>query len=423
LAESTVIQDDLLRQIIGAGQVDLLVGVPTRDHASTIGEVVRAVRSCLATSYPRLRAAVLHIDQASSDGTVPAGRAAWDDEVRTSSGRGLRTSHYISATADTPVDGEVVRMLLAAADLLQARTVVVIDAHVEPRPGDLAALAEPVWKQEADMVAPVYTRGAGEGLLLTQMVRPLTQAIFARRLAEPLLPAFACSGRFAAHCTVASWNLHAEQRATRYWVAAEALTGSFDVRQCALGPRRVHRGAPAAALQEVFAPIVVSMFWSIEAHAITWLARAETHDLPLSRSPESVDEISGPGPAPQLTDSFAEDVQNLDEILREIVAPETMEAIQAVSRGGAGADYPDTLWAVTLADFLGAFHRAVMRRDHIAKALMPLYRARASSFLHVHAEATAAAVEIAIDSLAERLERTRQQIVRQWTQQDEVAHG
>jgi hypothetical protein len=423
LTESTVIPDELLRQIIGVGQVDLLVGLPTRGHAGTIGAVVRAVRSCVSTFYPRLRVAVLHLDRASSDGTLPAALQVWEEDSRAAGGRSLRTTHYVAATTDRESDGELVRVMLAAADLLQARAVVVVDTDGEPAAEEIAALAGPVWAQEADVVAPVYARGAADGLLVTQFVRPVTWAVYARRLSEPLVPAFACSGRFAAHCTTTAWSTNPEQRLTRYWIVAEALSGSFEVRQRALGRRTSQAGRPQPTLQDVFAPIVVSMFSCIEAHSEIWLARSEAEDLPLDGSIPAIDETGVPEQAPRLLESFAQDVDNLGEILGQILGADTMAAIRTASRDGAGADYPDTLWAATVADFLVAFHRGVMRRDHVAQALMPLYRARAGAFLQRHGGAPGTTVDAAVEALAAWFERTRLQIVRQWTHQEEVEHG
>ena len=44
MAQDSLLSDELLRHLMAVGQVDLLVGVPTLDNASTIGGVVQAVR-------------------------------------------------------------------------------------------------------------------------------------------------------------------------------------------------------------------------------------------------------------------------------------------------------------------------------------------------------------------------------------------
>ena len=44
----SLISDELLRQLMAAGQADLLVGIPTRNNASTIEPVLAAVHEAIA---------------------------------------------------------------------------------------------------------------------------------------------------------------------------------------------------------------------------------------------------------------------------------------------------------------------------------------------------------------------------------------
>jgi len=423
VAEPKVIPDDLLRQIIGVGQVDLLVGLPTHEHAGTIAEIIAAVRSCLSTNYPRLRTAVLHLDRASSDETPLAAAQAWE-AWRAQAGKGLRTTHLMAAAAGTgDGDGDVIRTILACGDLLQAGVVAVVDPDVEPGAiADVAGLASLVINDGRDFASPVYTRGPTDGLLVTQFVRPLIQTVYARRLAEPLAPMFACSGRLAAHCTQAAWNATPSQRATRIWVTTEALAGPFAVGQYARGPRRAQRGRGSQSLQEVFPAVVLSTFASIEAHADAWVSRGEIDEVPVSGRPDSAPEDPPTSASTRPTSSFAQDVVNLAEILGHILAPETLSAVQAASADTAEPTYPDALWAETVADFLDAFHRSVMLREHIVQALMPLYRARIAAFLG-GSVGPSTAVETAAMSLAAHFEHTRPRIVQRWTHQHEVQHG
>lgn len=398
----------------------MLVGLPTRDHLGTVAQVIRAVRACLHTFYPRLRVALLHVDHGSRDGTQELAFSTWNEDR----GHSLRTNPYIASTTDSESDGDIVRMILAAADLLQARATAVVDAEAEPDgPSDLAAITSIVWEGSADLVAPVYARGMASGLLVTQLVSPVTRAVYARRLAEPLIPTFACSGRFAAHCTQAAWNTDPEQRETRYWVVAEALTGPFAVSQCALGQRRLHAGRPQPALPQIFSRVLTSMFSCMEAHAEIWLPRTQTDDVAFRGMLQATDDATAAGEAPRQARSFAQDIHNLADILRLILAPETMASIEAASDDPSGARYPDELWAVTVADFLAAFHYSVMRRDHITQALLPLYRARTSAFLQTHAGEPSTAVEAALESLALCFEHARPRIVQRWTKRGEVEHG
>jgi hypothetical protein len=67
-------------------------------------------------------------------------------------------------------------------------------------------------------------------------------------------------------------------------------------------------------------------------------------------------------------------------------------------------------------DFLIAHHRGVMRREHIAQALMPLYLGRAGSFLLQHAAREPAPVAEALESLCLEFERVKPDVVARWSE-------
>ena len=61
--------DDLLRQLISVGEVDLLVGIPSHNNAETIGHTVEAVEESFQSAFPRQRVVIVDVDTGSNDGT------------------------------------------------------------------------------------------------------------------------------------------------------------------------------------------------------------------------------------------------------------------------------------------------------------------------------------------------------------------
>jgi hypothetical protein len=119
----------------------------------------------------------------------------------------------------------------------------------------------------------------------------------------------------------------------------------------------------------------------------------------------------------RLADSFARDVKDLEEILRAILRPETFTAVvEAAAGGDSGRQYPDDLWATTVCEFLVAYRRSVMRRDHVTQALLPLYVARTGTFLMECANSPPASVDAALESLGERFERLKGDVAERWNQ-------
>lgn len=417
MADDSLIPDDLLRQIIGVGQVDLLVGLPTHDLGDGVADAVSAVRGCFRTYFPRLRTVLLNVDRGSSDGTQEAVQQCWDGAAPSATGSsGLRTTHCITTSAAWTEGNMATRSVLAAGDLLQAGAVVVLDSDVDGlTPSWVAALAAPVRDGQADLVAPVYRRHAAEGSLVTQLVRPLLRAIYGRHVAEPLLAEFGCSGRLAATCTALGWEATPAQRATNLWITGEALRGGYTVRQADLGSRHLRADRRKAALPDVFRQVVGSAFATIEAHSAHWNAVHDTAAVPVVGTAAPLADAR-PAPAfdaAQLVATFEHDVTALDEILRRILSPRTLAAVSAGSRGTPPRFNAD-VWAATVAEFLVAHHHGVMHRDHIAQALLPLYTARTGVFLLEHGHDAAEALDAASEEVCLAFEGVRTEIIERW---------
>src|SRR5690348_303451 len=128
LAEETLLPDDFLRQLINVGEVDILVGLPTHNHAKTIEPVIRAIRAGILKCFPRERAVIINADGGSQDGTPDlVVRASIDDVWSASKVYTLRTLHCISTRYGRSSEpGTALRTILAAADLLRAKACVVI---------------------------------------------------------------------------------------------------------------------------------------------------------------------------------------------------------------------------------------------------------------------------------------------------------
>ena len=262
----SALSDELLRQLIAVGQVDILVGLPTLNNASTIIDVVRAVHLCFTRDFPRLRTVLINSDGGSTDGTPELIRGASftdDDVVQTS--HSLRTLHRVVAPYHgLPGKHTALRTVFAAGALAQAKVVVVIDPNGPATRADrVTELIGPILASEVEFLAPRYRRHPRDGVLVTQLVRPLVRALYGVALDEPLGAEFACSGRFASHCIEQDiWNHEAVRFAIDLWLRTEAVAERFAVGQIwrpattAVGARTTLREIGRASCRERVSPYV-----------------------------------------------------------------------------------------------------------------------------------------------------------------------
>jgi hypothetical protein len=128
LAEETLLSDDFLRQLMGVGEVDLMVGIPTHNNAHTIGTTVAVVEESFRQNFTRDRVVIVNVDGGSRDGTSDAVLKSVAETHPSLRGlTSLRTIHRISTRyPGGPSPGVALRSILAAADLVRAKACAVI---------------------------------------------------------------------------------------------------------------------------------------------------------------------------------------------------------------------------------------------------------------------------------------------------------
>ncbi len=189
VAEDTFLTDDFLRLLINVGEVDILVGLVTHNNARTIGSVVKTIQGGILRWFPRERAVIINADGGSRDGTPELVTDISIDDVRRGSNlNSLRTLHSISTRYVSGPDGSgALRTILAAAELLQAKACVVMSPESSSIEDEwLSRLLRPVREEGFDLVSPTYRRHKFEGLLITNLLYPMTRALCSGlRIREP----------------------------------------------------------------------------------------------------------------------------------------------------------------------------------------------------------------------------------------------
>jgi hypothetical protein len=414
--DESSLSDALLRQLMAVGQVDILVALPTLNNAATIVDVVRAVHVCFTRDLPRLRTVMINVDGGSTDGTPELVRAASftdADVVQTS--YSLRTLHRVVAPYHgLPGKHTALRTVFAAGELARASVIAVVD------PGGPATTAErvteligPVARSDVEFLAPRYRRHPRDGVLVTQLIRPLMRAVYGVALDEPLGAEFACSGGFASHCLEQDiWDRKAARFAIDLWVRAEAVAGSFAVGQ-------IWRPAPTTVgarttLREAVHQVMVSAFESLRAHESFWPKVVGVAELPTWGS----DPIAIPEAAAWDYQALAlqarHDIREIEPLLQTVLEPAVLAQLLDDS-SQAGSELDDELWVGIVYAFATAAHLGRAGVDHLADMFAPLYMWRAAAFMAKTADDSSASVQARLNSLCETFERLKPVLVAAWS--------
>jgi hypothetical protein len=416
---SSILSDELLRDLIAVGQVDVLVGLPTLNHADALGPALEAIHVAFNNHLARERTVLLNSDGGSTDGTPDLVRNAPHAGGETLlASHSLRTRHRISAPYHgVPGKAGAIRTIFAAADLLQARAVAVLDPEVVSVTADsVAALLVPVLRNDVDFVSPAYARHPLEGPLVTQVVRPLFRSAYGPRLREPLAGEFACSGRFAARClALPDWESDLLRSGIDLWLSAVAAAESFRIAEARLGRRQL-ADRPRPAVSALVPQVLEALFSCLRQHEATWTVRQGTEAVP------SYGKASPTPPPAASTDFeagaalFREGEAALEPMLSRALHADTLEALRAAAAApGPRVTLPDELWVAVVGELAAAHRQAALSRDHLVRAAVPLYLGRVAAFAALNANESPDVVEQRLEDLCLHFERFKPELVALWT--------
>lgn len=416
MEHQSTLSDEFLRQLMAVGQVDILVGLPTLNNAATATDVVRAVHVSFTRDFPRLRTVMINSDGGSTDGTPELIRAATvgeTDMVQTS--HSLRTLHRVLAPYHgLPGKHTALRAVLAAAELTQAKVLVVVDPSGPSTTAErVTELITPINRSETEFLAPRYRRHPRDGALITQLVRPLVRAVYGVALDEPLGAEFACSGRFASHCLEQDiWNHEAARFAIDLWLRTEAVAGGFNVGQI-WRPATTAAGA-RTTLREAVQQVVLALVESLQAHESFWTSANGIVDLRTwGQDPRVTPEAPTWDYAP-LAEQARHDLLEISPVLAEVLEPDVVaRVVDDISRQHWGVD--DELWVRIVYAFAAATRRGRTGIEHLAGMFVPLYLWRAAAFMAQTATEADDAVQSRLDALCETFQRLKPALVRRWS--------
>jgi glucosylglycerate synthase len=425
LAEDTILADDLIRQLISVGEVDLLVGTSSHSNAIAAGQAFHAIEQSFQKNFTRQRAVIVNVHGGDTDGSDASGAALSGSEEKSAPlATSLRTVHRVTADfAVPPSPGLALRTVLTAADLLRARACAMVSPGAcDLTPDRIANLLTPVFREKFDFVAPLYTRHKFQGLLARNLLYPMSRALFCCGIRELYSEEWGFSGRLAAACLSQDvWHEEAIQTRPEAWMAISAISNDFRCCQAFLGQRLQHATSPGPDIVEVFRQTVGNLFWCMESRQSTWLDCKKSEPVQTFGPEHELTSGRTDLDPHRIFEMFRNGVAELGPILSSILDPETHAEInRIVATEESAFRFRTDLWVRTLYDFAASYHHAVMNRDHLVQALVPLYRGMTYSFLMEHADSSATELEAVNESLCAEFERQKPYLMEKWNAKMEV---
>lgn len=417
MAEDNFLSDDFVRQLINVGEVDILIGLPTHNNARTIGSVVQTVQSGILRWFPRDRAVIINADGGSRDGTPELVTGVSIDDLRPRSGpNALRTLHSISTKyASNPASPVALRTILSAAELLRAKACVVLSPESSNMEVEwLAKLLQPIRSDGFDLVAPTYRRHKFEGLLVTNLLYPMTRALYGLRIREPYTHDFGFSGGFGSDFLLNVDNDGTESWGNELRFTLAAITRKRRVCQTFLGEREQVESNSSdlvPALRQTVGPL----FSALEADIPIWSTVTGSQSVPTNGPEYEVLLETSRVNRKRLREMFASGVAELAGVFQSILSASTLAELRQIATLPEGEfRYSKELWVKTVYEFAASYHKSVINRDHIIQALAPLFRGRALTFISENRSSSAEEIERNIETLCLEFERLKPYLLQLW---------
>ncbi|HKN71065.1 MAG TPA: hypothetical protein VJX30_08550 [Terriglobales bacterium] len=418
MAEESFLTDDFLRQLMNVGEVDILVGLPTYNNAKTVGSIVQTIQSGILRGFPRERAAIINVDGGSRDGTPELVRGVSIDDARPASNLyALRTLHSISTKyASSPASEVAFRTILAAAELLRAKACVVMSPEsANIKPDWLSKFLRPIYQDSFDLVTPTYGRHKFEGLLITNLLYPMTRALYGLRIREAYSPEFGFSGHLGTQFLGQNvWTDGTDGSGVELRFTLAAITGNCRICQSFLG-EKIHIERRSADLVPALRQTVGALFSALEPDFPVWSIVAGSEPVPTTGADQEVLVEPLRVNRKRLREMFSTGVAELESVFQSILSPSTLAELQRIAHlGEEDFHYPAELWVRTVYEFAASYRKSVISRDHIIQALAPLFRGRAFTFVIENRNASADDVENNIEALCLEFERLKPYLLELW---------
>lgn len=312
----------------------------------------------------------------------------------------------------TPAAGDAYRLLFATGRRTGARAMAVIGSEPEQISPELVrALVQPIIVDGFDVVAPGYVREVFDGLLNAAVVYPLTRALYGRRIPGQLGIDFGFSQKVAGR-----WGTGAEDvRVPRpTWILPEAIVDDLRLCQTQLDIR-LPAPPDSVDLGTILSQVLGSLFVDLEQRASFWQRVQRSQSVPQFGTTEAGRPGTGTVDVRPMIESFTLAYRNLQSVWNLVLPPATLVELKRLTLVAPETfRLPDDLWARIVFDFALAHRLRTISRDHLLRALVPLYLAWVASYAIEVQGATRPMADIRLEQLCTAFEVEKPYLVRRW---------
>jgi len=398
------------KRIAAVSSADAVIGLTNCNNRADLGAVVDAVRAARTTTEHPSRTLILYPDTC-ADAAYGEGNPdedpsislvplpAWQLEL---------SAESIATDSPSPLIVAAVGRSLGSHSCLVWHS-----SAVSITPATIRWFLHSIETAGFDLAVARYTQMKFGSLLNSAILAPLTRTLYGQQIAWPMAQDFCFSSPLADEL------LRPEPKTGRpaapRWIPAQAARKGFRLCQVAVGVPPPSSLLGSGDLSSVLAIILGSLFHEAEKSASIWQRTRASQALPQFGTAIQPAEEPVSFEVQSMVEGFSLAYQNLGEIWGLVLPPATMLELKKLTRASA-ANFRlvDATWARVVFDFLLAQRQRIMNRDHLLRALTPLYLAWVASYAIEVGNAPAAQAATRLDQLAQAYETQKPYLLSRW---------
>ncbi|MBI2901440.1 MAG: glycosyltransferase [Planctomycetes bacterium] len=390
------------------GWADVVVGIPCFNSERTIAHVMKAASEGMSKYFPGRALILLVSDGGSTDYTREVAQ-------KTKLARGV--DKVVTIYRGVPGKGTSLRCIFEAALLLEAKACAVVDSDLRSiTPEWIRALVSPIFEQGYDFVSPFYIRHKHDATITNNIARGLIQALYGRRLRQPIGGEFGLSPKLMKTLTAEDvWETDVAKFGIDIWMTTIAICEGFKICETFLGSKIHDAKDPSSSLSPMFTQVVGTMFAMMKKYERAWRAVKGSDPVPMIggaslAEPEPVD-VS----LESLVLRFREGMDHFGTLWMGIVGAERFAELSALeAREPEAFEFPMDLWVHVVYSFAVAYNRWKGDRRQLVDMMVPIYFARVAGFVAQSRRLTTPEAEALIERQAQRFEELKGDFIARW---------
>ncbi|MDK2953267.1 glycosyltransferase [Kosmotoga sp.] len=398
------VPDEIIETLEYFGKVEVVVGIPSYNNASTISFVTKMAAEGIEKYFGGC-GVIVNADGNSSDGT----REVFLD---TETGKVKKLSFVYRGI---PGKGSAMKSIMEISYKIQAPVTIFLDSDLRSvKPWWLERLGIPILEGKTSYITPYYVRHKYDGTITNNICYPVTSALYGIKIRQPIGGDFGVGlemiEKYMAKPETV-WETDVAKFGIDIWMTTIAINESEKKpMQAALGAKIHDVKDPGKHLGPMFSQVVGTLFTLMQTYeerwkSITKLETAEIYgDVPyVTPEPLEVD-------IENLKKKAIEGTKKVEGFVSEFLPEYLQKRFYSVSTEGT---LDEENWVDFVYEFAKLYKNTQLRKQ-IIDAMIPLYFARVADFVYKTIDLDSRKAETLVEDLVQVFLKKKSELVDRW---------